>query len=127
MRGQKARSGRGTRPGFEGGQTPMHRRFPKLKGIAGGMGAGRAKYVTVNVDDISAAFAANKLAAGSEVSIESLKAAGVIKASGHYRKLPLKVLGDGDVVVLTIQGEDPEETEAEPPRRGARSGRNPVV
>ena len=88
MRGQKARSGRGTRPGFEGGQTPMHRRFPKLKGIAGGMGAGRAKYVTVNVDDISAAFAANKLAAG---------AAGVIKASGHYRKLPLKVLGDGDV------------------------------
>lgn len=97
MRGQKARSGRGTRPGFEGGQTPMHRRFPKLKGIAGGMGAGRAKYVTVNVDDISAAFAANKLAAGSEVSIESLKAAGVIKASGHYRKLPLKVLGDGDV------------------------------
>ena len=50
MRGQKARSGRGTRPGFEGGQTPMHRRFPKLKGIAGGMGAGRAKYVTVNVD-----------------------------------------------------------------------------
>ena len=70
MRGQKARSGRGTRPGFEGGQTPMHRRFPKLKGIAGGMGAGRAKYVTVNVDDISAAFAANKLAAGSEVSIE---------------------------------------------------------
>ena len=95
MRGQKARSGRGTRPGFEGGQTPMHRRFPKLKGIAGGMGAGRAKYVTVNVDDISAAFAANKLAAGSEVSIESLKAARVIKASGHYRKLPLRCSATG--------------------------------
>ena len=58
MRGQKSRSGPGVRPGFEGGQTPMHRRFPKLKGIAGGMGAGKAKYVTVNVDDISAAFAA---------------------------------------------------------------------
>ena len=27
------------RPGFEGGQTPMYRRFPKLKSIAGGMGA----------------------------------------------------------------------------------------
>ena len=40
MRGQKARSGPGVRPGFEGGQTPMYRRFPKLKGIAGGMGAG---------------------------------------------------------------------------------------
>ena len=51
MRGQKARSGRGTRPGFEGGQTPMYRRFPKLKGIAGGMGAGKDKFVVVNVDD----------------------------------------------------------------------------
>lgn len=36
MRGQNARSGPGSRPGFEGGQTPMYRRFPKLKGIAGG-------------------------------------------------------------------------------------------
>ena len=97
MRGQKSRSGPGVRPGFEGGQTPMHRRFPQLKGIAGGMGAGKAKYVTVNVDDISAAFAANKLAAGSDVSIESLKAAGVINATGHYRNLPLKVLGDGEM------------------------------
>lgn len=37
------------------------------------------------------------------------------------------VLDDGDVVVLTIQGEDPEEPEAEPPRRGARSGRIGVL
>ena len=35
-RGQKCRSGSGTRPGFEGGQTPMYRRLPKLRGIAGG-------------------------------------------------------------------------------------------
>lgn len=40
MRGQKSRSGSGIRPGFEGGQTPLYRRLPKLKGIAGGMGAG---------------------------------------------------------------------------------------
>ena len=46
---------------------------------------------------ISAAFAANKLAAGSDVSIESLKAAGVINATGHYRNLPLKVLGNGEL------------------------------
>ncbi|MEO0936426.1 MAG: 50S ribosomal protein L15, partial [Cyanobacteria bacterium J06641_2] len=32
MRGQKSRSGRGTRPGFEGGQQPLYRRVPKLKG-----------------------------------------------------------------------------------------------
>ena len=88
MRGQKARSGRGTRPGFEGGQTPMYRRFPKLKGIAGGMGAGKDKYVVVNVETIAEALASSKLDAGSEVTIESLKSAGVIKASGHYRNLP---------------------------------------
>lgn len=97
MRGQKARSGRGTRPGFEGGQTPMYRRFPKLKGIAGGMGAGKDKYVVVNVDDIAAALASSKLDAGSDVTIESLKSAGVIKATGHHRDLPLKVLGNGDL------------------------------
>lgn len=97
MRGQKARSGRGTRPGFEGGQTPMYRRFPKLKGIAGGMGAGKDKFVVVNVDDIAAALASSKLDAGSDVTIESLKSAGVIKATGHYRNLPLKVLGNGDL------------------------------
>ena len=31
MRGQKSRSGRPTRPGFEGGQMPLYRRIPKLK------------------------------------------------------------------------------------------------
>ena len=31
MRGQKSRSGRSTRPGFEGGQMPLYRRVPKLK------------------------------------------------------------------------------------------------
>lgn len=36
MRGQKSRSGSGIRPGFEGGQTPLYRRLPKLRGIAGG-------------------------------------------------------------------------------------------
>ena len=36
MRGQKSRAGSGVRPGFEGGQTPLYRRMPKLKGIAGG-------------------------------------------------------------------------------------------
>ena len=34
--GQKCRKGAGVRTGFEGGQTPLYRRLPKLKGIAGG-------------------------------------------------------------------------------------------
>lgn len=36
MRGQKSRSGPGVRRGFEGGQMPLYRRIPKLRGIAGG-------------------------------------------------------------------------------------------
>lgn len=45
MRGQKSRSGSGIRPGFEGGQTPLYRKLPKLRGIAGGMGHGLPDYV----------------------------------------------------------------------------------
>lgn len=53
MRGQKSRSGSGIRPGFEGGQTPLYRRLPKLKGIAGGMGAGLPDYVVINLAQLS--------------------------------------------------------------------------
>eukprot|EP00227_Mantoniella_beaufortii_P022030 CAMPEP_0197575638 /NCGR_PEP_ID=MMETSP1326-20131121/972_1 /TAXON_ID=1155430 /ORGANISM="Genus nov. species nov., Strain RCC2288" /LENGTH=240 /DNA_ID=CAMNT_0043138447 /DNA_START=56 /DNA_END=778 /DNA_ORIENTATION=+ len=97
MRGQNSRSGGGTRPGFEGGQTPMWRRFPKLKGIAGGMGAGLPKFVTINVDVIADALATSTLSADSEVTLEALKSAGIIKAQGFYRNLPLKVLGNGEL------------------------------
>lgn len=103
MRGQKAKKGPGVRTGFEGGQTPMYRRFPKLKGIAGGMGAGKPKFVTVNVGDLEAAVAAKKIDASAEITIETLKSAGVIKATGYYRDLPLKVLGEGEVSGLKVR------------------------
>lgn len=48
MRGQKARSGSGVRHGFEGGQTPLFRRLPKLKGIAGGQCASFLQYHAVS-------------------------------------------------------------------------------
>ena len=96
MRGQ-ARGGTGTRPGFEGGQTPMYRRFPKLKGIAGGMVAGKPKFVTVNVSDLAQALADSKISAGQDVDLDTLKSVGLIKATGYYRNLPLKVLGDGEL------------------------------
>ncbi|KHN05564.1 50S ribosomal protein L15, chloroplastic [Glycine soja] len=38
MRGQKSRSGPAVTIGFEGGQMPLYRRIPKLRGIAGGAG-----------------------------------------------------------------------------------------
>ena len=95
MRGQKSRTG--IRSGFEGGQMPLYRRLPKLRGIAGGMTAGRKTHMTVNLGDIMAAVAAGKLDAGAELSIETLKATGLVEASGKERNLPLKVLADGDV------------------------------
>ncbi|KAL2996194.1 hypothetical protein AAZX31_10G260200 [Glycine max] len=81
MRGQKSRSGPAVTIGFEGGQMPLYRRIPKLRGIAGGMHAGLHKYVHE----------------GEEVSLEFLKAKGVINTSGRERRLPLKILGEGEL------------------------------
>lgn len=92
MRGQQSRSGSGVRPGFEGGQTPLYRRLPKLRGIAGGMGAGLPKYVSINLADIAASFQE-----GEEVSLEALKERRILNPSGRDRKLPLKILGDGEL------------------------------
>ncbi|XP_078444845.1 ribosomal protein L15 [Wolffia australiana] len=92
MRGQKSRSGPGVRKGFEGGQMPLYRRLPKLRGIAGGMHAGLPKYVPVNLKDIETAG----FEEGEEVSLESLKERGLINPTGRERRLPLKILGDGD-------------------------------
>ncbi|KAE9589427.1 hypothetical protein Lal_00000123 [Lupinus albus] len=99
MRGQKSRSGPGVRPGFEGGQMPLYRRIPKLRGIAGGMRAGLPKYVHVNLRDIEPRFQD-----GEEVSLETLKEKRIINPSGRERKLPLKILGHGELTKkLTIK------------------------
>ncbi|XP_030439659.1 50S ribosomal protein L15, chloroplastic-like [Syzygium oleosum] len=95
MRGQKSRSGPGVMKGFEGGQMPLYRRLPKLRGIAGGMHAGLPKYVPVNLKHIEAAG----FQEGDEVSLETLKSEGLINPSGRERKLPLKILGDGELSV----------------------------
>ncbi|KAL4353012.1 hypothetical protein GQ457_06G026010 [Hibiscus cannabinus] len=95
MRGQKSRSGPGVRKGFEGGQMPLYRRIPKLRGIAGGMHAGLPKYIPVNLKDIETAG----FQEGDEVSLETLKEKGLINPSGRERKLPLKILGDGELNV----------------------------
>ncbi|KAH7298950.1 hypothetical protein KP509_25G066500 [Ceratopteris richardii] len=93
MRGQKSRSGPGVRPGFEGGQTPLYRRLPKLRGIAGGMQKGLPKFVCVNLLDIAMA----NYEEGEEVSLESLKSKGILKPTGRDRRLRLKILGDGEI------------------------------
>ena len=54
------------------------------------MPKGRQTHVVVNVGDLVAAIQANKLAADAELSLEALKDAGLIKATGSERRLPLK-------------------------------------
>jgi len=91
MRGQKSRSGRPTRPGFEGGQMPLYRRVPKLKHFT----LINPKHFTV----INVAKLAD-LKAGSTVNIDTLVKDGIVTSPKH----PLKVLGNGDLKVkLTVQ------------------------
>jgi len=86
MRGQKSRSGRPTRPGFEGGQTPLYRRLPKLKYFTV---INRKFFTVINVGDLA------ELDANSEVTMASLLDAGIVTRDDG----PLKILGDGDLSV----------------------------
>ncbi len=91
MRGQKSRSGRGTRPGFEGGQLPLYRRIPKLKHFPL---VNQKHYTIINVKGLT------DLEANTEVTLESLLEAGILTANDG----PLKILGDGDLSVpLTVR------------------------
>ncbi|MCF8132337.1 MAG: 50S ribosomal protein L15 [Synechococcus sp. Tobar2m-G35] len=91
MRGQKSRSGRPTRPGFEGGQMPLYRRVPKLKHFPL---VNPKLYTVLNVARLA------ELPSGSVVNIDSLEAAGIITSPKH----PLKILGQGELnVKLTVQ------------------------
>lgn len=91
MRGQKSRSGRPTRPGFEGGQMPLYRRVPKLKHFTV---INPKNFTVINVAKLA------ELSAGSTVNIDSLVKDGLITSPKH----PLKVLGNGDLKVkLTVQ------------------------
>ncbi|MDB9525872.1 50S ribosomal protein L15 [Oscillatoria sp. CS-180] len=84
MRGQKSRSGSGTRPGFEGGQLPLYRRIPKLKHFPI---INQKVYTIVNVSDLA------DLDANTEVTLASLMEAGIVTTNDG----PLKILGDGEL------------------------------
>ncbi len=90
--GQKSRAGGGKQAGFEGGQTPLARRLPKLPGFKN---INRVTYLPVNVDRLESLYEA-----GETVDNKSLKEKGVIK---HEDAL-VKVLGDGDITkALTVK------------------------
>ena len=91
MRGQKSRSGRPTRPGFEGGQMPLYRRVPKLKHFPL---VNPKEFTVINVARLA------ELPAGSTVTRDSLIKDGLLTNPKH----PLKVLGSGEIKVkLTVQ------------------------
>lgn len=82
QKGQNARSGGGTRPGFEGGQMPLFRRIPKF----GFTNRNQKKYTIINVGDIEALNL-------NEISHKTLIAKGIIKND----KVLIKVLGNGTI------------------------------
>ncbi len=91
MRGQKSRSGRSTRPGFEGGQMPLYRRVPKLKHFPL---INQKSFTIINLSSL------NDVKAGTTVNLDSLVKAGIVTSP----KYPLKVLGNGNLKVkLTVQ------------------------
>jgi large subunit ribosomal protein L15 len=100
-KGQKSRAGASIPAWFEGGQTPLHIRIPKLRGFRN---INRIEYEVVNVGAIAAAVEAGRLVAegGTKskpapitVNADLLKQAGLVR---DVRK-PLKILGGGDLGV----------------------------
>jgi large subunit ribosomal protein L15 len=89
-RGSKGQRARNTVPvGFEGGQMPLQRRVPKLKGFNNPF---RVTYVVVNLDTLESFQ-------GDEVTPETLRARGLV----HKRGL-VKVLGRGELTrALTVR------------------------
>jgi len=84
-KGAGQRAGNSYRPYFEGGQMPLARRIPK-RGFSNA--AFRTHYHVVNLKTIEA-----RMDDGAEINVETLAAARLIRDT----KLPLKVLGEGEV------------------------------
>ena len=101
MNGQKSRSGGGKRAGFEGGQTPLARRLPKLPGFRN---INRVEYAPVYVGRLEQNFVD-----GDVVNSETLVEKGIIK---NTRTL-VKVLGDGELTKsLTVNVDKVSESAA---------------
>ncbi len=82
-KGQLARSGPGLPAWFEGGQTPIHMRIPKLRGFKNRF---RVEFVAVNVGSLEGNAVAGK------VTIDTLAAKGILGAGAK-----VKILGNGTI------------------------------
>jgi large subunit ribosomal protein L15 len=86
MKGQKSRSGKGPRPGFEGGQLPLIKGLPMKRGFTNIF---KKEFHLVKVEDL-AAFPED-----AEVTPEVMVERGLLRSLKH----PVKVLGNGDISV----------------------------
>jgi large subunit ribosomal protein L15 len=101
-KGQKARAGGSIPPWFEGGQTPLHVRIPKLRGFKNRL---KLQYEVVNVGAIAAAVERGAFEAEAPTSSKGKSKAqitvnqDILRAVGLVRSLdkPLKILGAGDL------------------------------
>ena len=84
QKGQRARSGDGKMPGFEGGQTPLLRRVPK-RGFTNG--DFKVVYQVVSLSDIERVFKNQ-----TEVTVEALRLHRLVRGRN-----PIKILGEGEV------------------------------
>jgi len=90
-KGQKARAGGGVRPGFEGGQTPLHRRLPQRRGFRN---ISRKEYAIVNLADLE------RFEAGTQVTPELMVEAGLVGKMLDG----VKILGEGETTkALTVR------------------------
>ena len=89
-KGQKSRKGFSRRPGFEGGQMPLHRRIPKR----GFHNPFAHEFAVLNVEML------NAFSAGEAVTPETLAARGLVRHAGRQ----IKILGDGHLkAALTVR------------------------
>jgi large subunit ribosomal protein L15 len=89
-KGHNSRSGGGVRPGFEGGQMPLHRRLPK----GGFTNIFKKKIAVINIRDLV------RFESGSIVDEAALLRAGLVKG----RRDGIKLLGQGEIKIpLTIK------------------------
>jgi len=107
-KGQKARAGASIPPWFEGGQTPLHQRIPKLRGFRNPF---KVEYEVVNLGRIAALVELGALELGEPAGTAGTKAGKatstapitvnqeILRAVGLVRTLdkPMKVLGQGEI------------------------------
>lgn len=102
-KGQRSRAGASIPAWFEGGQTPIHVRVPKLRGFKR---RGRIEYQVVNVGRLADYAVAGRLGEPADapltVNAEVLAAAGLIR----HAERPVKVLGEGEVDVKLFVAAD---------------------